>query len=191
MQAMKQLSMGRSLRGLVGVMILATLVLAALAMQSAPALAQGGEFPLPAGVTWDDVNRVARQMYCDVCAGIPLDTCESVACRQWREEIARQLSVGRTDDEIIDYFVERYGGDVAAIPRDKNDRTLVFAVPIVIVLLIGLVGFAQVRHLRQRGQQAGVVSRRGSGRLTARPVPDDLDPALLERLEQELEGLES
>ncbi len=188
---MTRKTLGRSLRGLVGMMILATLVFAALAMQSAPALAQGGEFPLPAGVTWDDVNRVARQMYCDVCAGIPLDTCESVACRQWREEIARQLSEGRTDNEIIDYFVERYGGDVAAIPRDKSDRTLVFAVPIVIIGLIGLVGFVQVRHLRQRGQQAGPVMRRGQGRLKARPVPDDLDPALLERIERELEGLES
>jgi hypothetical protein len=55
---------------------------------AAPVAAQG-EFPLPPGVTWDDVNRVASQMYCDVCEGIPLDECESIACRQWREEIAR------------------------------------------------------------------------------------------------------
>ena len=157
-----------------------------------PALAQGGgEFPLPEGVTWDQVNNVAREMYCDVCEGVPLDECESVACRQWREEIARQLAEGRSKDEIIDYFVERYGGDVAAIPRDTGDRLLAFAIPIVIVAIIGGLGFVQVRRLRERGQHAGQVVRRSSERLQARPVPDDVDPLMVERLERELEGLES
>jgi cytochrome c-type biogenesis protein CcmH len=130
-------------------------------------------------------------MYCDVCEGIPLDECESIACRQWREEIARQLSEGRTENEIIDYFVERYGGDVAAIPRDQSDRFLVFAVPIALVLLLGVVGAVEVNRLRRRGQQAGQVVKRSAGRLLQRPVPDDVEPDYLERLERELQGLES
>jgi cytochrome c-type biogenesis protein CcmH len=182
----------QSVKRWVGLAILAALVLAGLTMKTAPAFAQdGGEFPLPPGVTWDDVNRVARQMYCSVCAGIPLDTCESVACRQWREEIARQLSEGRTDDQIINDFVARFGGDVAAVPRDKSDRFLVFAVPISIALILGVVGLFQVRHMRKRGQQGTQAARRGTGRLTARPIPEELDPRILERLERELEGLES
>lgn len=150
----------------------------------------GGEFKLPPGVTWDDVNKIASQMFCDVCEGIPLDECESVACRQWREEIARQLSEGRTEDEIIDYFVERYGDDVSAIPRDDTDRFLSFCVPVALVLLIGGIGGLQVRTLRRRGQQAGQVARRSEGRLTQRPVPDDLDVEYLERLERDLQRLE-
>ncbi len=177
-----------------GVLVFVALVAGAGWLSGAdarPALAQdGGEFPLPPGVTWDQVNNVARSMYCDVCEGIPLDTCESVACRQWREEIARQLSEGRTKDEIIDYFVQRYGGDVAAIPRNSTDRTLAFAVPLVIVLIVGVLGLVQVRRLRQRGQQTGQVARRSTARLQTRPVPDDVDPQMLERLERELEGLE-
>jgi cytochrome c-type biogenesis protein CcmH len=158
-----------------------------------PAAAQSSEdgFVLPPGVTWDQVNNIARKMYCDVCQGVPLDECESAACQQWREEIARQLGQGRTENEIIDYFVQRYGADVAALPRDKNDRLLVFAVPISLVLVIGVVGAFQVRNLRQRGRQAGPVTRRSVGRLQSRPVPDDIDPELLERLERELEGLDS
>jgi cytochrome c-type biogenesis protein CcmH len=169
--------------------VLAVLMLFSTA-NVAPVAAQG-EFPLPPGVTWDDVNRVASKMYCDVCEGIPLDECESIACRQWREEIARQLSEGRTEDEIIDYFVERYGNDVSAIPRDKSDRFLVFAVPIVLALLLGAAGAVQVNNLRRRGQQAGQVTRRSAGRLQRRPVPDDVEPDYLERLENELQGLES
>ncbi len=165
--------------------------LAALTAVPTTARAQsGGELDLPPGVTYDDVNAVASQMYCDVCEGIPLDECESVACRQWRQEIARQLGEGRSRDEIIDYFVERYGGDVAAIPRGESDRLLVFAVPIALAMLIGVLGFFQVRNLRRRGHQAGQVMRRTAAAPAARPVPEDMDPRWLERLERELENLE-
>jgi cytochrome c-type biogenesis protein CcmH len=169
--------------------VMFALLLAGLAPASVGAQS-GGELELPPGVEYDDVNRVARKMYCDVCEGIPLDECESIACRQWRQEIARQLGDGRTDDEVIDYFVERYGGDVAAIPRDRTDRFLVFAVPIAVVLLIGVAGLSQMRNLRRRGHQAGSVARRSAARLDARPVPEEIDPRYLERLEHELEGLE-
>lgn len=173
------------------VLILGLGMSALLALPVRPARAQGGEFVLPPGVTWDDVNRIASKMYCDVCEGIPLDECESVACRQWREEIARQLGEGRTEDEIIDYFVERYGADVASVPRDRTDRAIAFGVPIAIALLLALVGMGQVRRLQRRGRHAEIVARRSATRLQARPVPDDIEPALLERLQRELEELDA
>lgn len=166
------------------------LVLVILALNPGRAAAQDGGFQLPAGVTWDDVNAIARNMYCDVCEGIPLDECESVACRQWREDIARQLGEGRTEDEIIDYFVQRYGDDVAAIPRDKGDRTLAYAIPALLVIVMGAAGAYQVQRLRQRGQAAGQTQRRTNERLLTRPVPDGIDPQVLERLEQDLERLD-
>lgn len=179
--------MGKSI--VLGLALLAAIGLA-LVGGAAPVAAQSGD-ALPPGVTWDDVNRVARQMFCDVCEGIPLDECESIACVQWREEIARQLGEGRTDDEVIDYFVDRYGAEVAAIPRDTTDRLIAFAAPAVVIVLFSVVGIFQVRRLRQRGQQAGQVARRSGVRLQTRPVPADVDAGDIARLEQELEGLES
>lgn len=154
--------------------------------------AQGdSEFELPPGVTWDDINTVARDMYCDVCEGIPLDECESIACRRWRQEIARLLGEGQSKDQIIDYFVARYGDDVAALPRDQQDLWLVFAVPAIIVVLFGVVGGLQVRQLRKKGIQAGVGARRARFSESRRPVPDDVDSEVMERLLRELEGYES
>lgn len=178
-------------RGLWTALLLTLLALALLGgLAAGRAAAQGTDIDLPPGITLDDVNAIARKMSCDVCEGIPLDECESVACRQWRQEIARQLGEGRTQDEIMDYFVERYGADVASLPRDRTDRAIAFGVPIAIVALIAVVGGVQMRHLRKRGQQAGQVARRSGERLYSRPLPDDLDPALLERLQRELEGLD-
>jgi cytochrome c-type biogenesis protein CcmH len=145
---------------LIAIMALAVIAALWLAVEAKTARAQGGGETLPPGVTWDQVNTIAHKMYCDVCEGIPLDECESTACREWRQEIAARLSQGYTEDEIIDYFVQRYGTDVAALPRDKSDLRLVFAVPAAIVLLMGAVGAVQVRKLRQRGQQTGQVVRR-------------------------------
>ena len=34
--------------------------------------------------TDDDVNAVAKQLYCPVCENIPLDACGTAACEQWR-----------------------------------------------------------------------------------------------------------
>jgi cytochrome c-type biogenesis protein CcmH len=170
-----------------GLLIAVGLLVVLAAGRAKPVAAQQGEFPLPPGVTWDQVNKVASKMYCDVCEGIPLDECESVACRQWREEIAQQLSEGRSENQIIDYFVQRYGDDVSAIPRGKSDKFLVFAVPVALALLLLIVGALQVNHLRKRGQQAGeTVKRSSSGRFQRRPVPDDIDESYLDRLEKEL-----
>lgn len=79
------------------------------------------DFDLPPGVTWDDVYAVAAQMTCDVCEDIPLDQCGSIMCSAWREEIARLLGEGYTDDEIIDYFAERYGSDVVLVPLPADE----------------------------------------------------------------------
>ncbi len=168
--------------------VIAVVLLSAIA---APVMAQGGGFELPPGVTWDDVNAIARKMYCDVCEGVPLDECESVACRQWREEIARQLGEGRTEGEIIDLFVERYGADVASLPRSTGDRLLAFAVPVLLALVIAIVGGMQVQQMRRKGRQAGQMVRRTTAQLSERPVPDDVDPAYVERLHAELGELEA
>jgi len=48
----------------------------------------------------DDVNRIARQLYCPVCENVPLDECTTEACQQWRDLIRQQLSEGWTEEEI-------------------------------------------------------------------------------------------
>jgi cytochrome c-type biogenesis protein CcmH/NrfF len=152
--------------------------------------AEIGPSGLRVGVTQDGVNRVASSMYCDVCEGVPLDECESTACRQWRDEIGIMLGLGYTKDEIIDSFVARYGDDVSAVPRDDTDRFLAFAVPIALALLLGIAGAMQVNQLRQRAQQPKAKMKRAANGQLQRPVPDDIAPDYIERLEQDLQRLQ-
>lgn len=87
--------------------------------------------------TDDDVLRVAKNLYCPVCPNTPLDVCETKACQDWRAQIREQLSEGWTDQQIIDYFVAQYGERVLAEPKRKGFTSLVWLLP-VIVVLVGL-----------------------------------------------------
>ncbi len=60
----------------------------------------------------DQVNAIARQLYCPVCENTPLDVCPTTACHQWRELIRQMLGEGKTPEEIKQYFVDYYGARV-------------------------------------------------------------------------------
>ncbi|HLF73224.1 MAG TPA: cytochrome c-type biogenesis protein CcmH [Anaerolineales bacterium] len=90
------------------------------------AFAQG---PTP---TDDEVNRIAKQLYCPVCESTPLDVCPTEACRQWRDLIRTMLAEGKSEEEIKQYFVAQYGARVLSEPPN---RLVTYLVPGVAILL--------------------------------------------------------
>ena len=94
--------------------------------------------PIPSD---DDVNRIAKQLYCPVCESTPLDVCPTEACRQWRELIRTMLAEGKSEAEIKQYFVTQYGARVLAEPPNRLVSYLVPAVIILLGALLLLRGF--------------------------------------------------
>src|ERR1043166_10095621 len=92
--------------------------------------------------TDNDVNRIAKQLYCPVCESTPLDVCPTEACRQWRELIRTMIADGKSDTEIKQYFVEHYGARVLAEPPNPLVTYLVPA----IAILLGEIGRASCRE---------------------------------------------
>jgi cytochrome c-type biogenesis protein CcmH len=82
----------------------------------------------------DQVNAIAKQLYCPVCENIPLDVCPTTACAQWRELIRQKLADGWTEQQIKDYFVQQYGARVLGTPPPKGINWLVYLVPPVAIL---------------------------------------------------------
>src|SRR5512143_1089732 len=80
-------------------------------------------------VTDDQVNAIAKQMFCPVCENIPLDVCPTQACAQWRDLIREKLSLGWSEKQIKDYFVDQYGARVLGAPPAKGINWLVYVVP--------------------------------------------------------------
>jgi cytochrome c-type biogenesis protein CcmH len=148
----------------------AALFLAAILIGHAtPVFAQG---PTP---TDDEVNRIAKQLYCPVCENTPLDVCPTDACRQWREEIRTMLADGKSEAEIKQHFVDYYG---ARVLNEPPNRLATYLVPAVIILLGAFLLF--------RGFQMWMkpaVKEAASGTSEAQPVQQD---EYVAKLEEEL-----
>ena len=133
-------------------------------------------------VTADQVNEIAKGLYCPVCESEPLDTCGTQACIDWREEIRAQLEAGRTDEQIYADFVARYGERVLAQPSSSGLNLLLW-LGIPLGLIIG--GYFFFVYLRRISLQQTV---------TNNPLPvtrnsqlaTDEDDVYLRRIEEEL-----
>ena len=82
--------------------------------------------------TDDEVNKIAKQLYCPVCESTPLDVCPTEACRQWRDVIRTMLSEGRSEAEIKQHFVEQYG---VRVLNEPPNRLVSYLVPGIAILL--------------------------------------------------------
>jgi cytochrome c-type biogenesis protein CcmH/NrfF len=86
----------------------------------------------PAGatpVTPDEVNNVARELWCPLCSGVRLDACELKACEQMRDVIAVKLTEGEDTETIKAYFVEQYGPQVMGEPPRQGFNWLAWLLP--------------------------------------------------------------
>lgn len=126
------------------------LLLVALLVLAVPAAAQEP-------VSDDEVNEVAKGVYCPVCENTPLDVCATKACADWRELIRTKLGEGQSQEEIEAYFARQYGDGVLAEPPRRGLHLLLWIFPVA-ALLAG--GFFFARYL-------GTLR----GRTTAEPVP--------------------
>lgn len=144
-----------------------------LALAATPASAQG---PTP---TDDDVNRIARQLYCPVCENTPLDVCPTEACRQWRALIRQQLGEGWSEAQIKQYFVDNYGARVLAEPPRTGLNWVFYILPPVLILAGAFVLFRAMRAWTHRPAPASPI-----GETPQEPAP----PAdeYVARLEEEL-----
>lgn len=132
-------------------------------------------------VTDDEVNEIAKDLYCPVCESTPLDVCPTQACADWRELISLQLSEGRSRQEILDYFARQYGNGVLANPpREGIALILLWLVPVAAIILAVLFFGRYLRSLQVASAQQAASS------LPVVQTGNDLAPYIA-RIEQELD----
>lgn len=133
----------------------------------------------------NEVNRVAKQMYCPVCENIPLDVCPTQACYEWRELIRQKLAQGWTDQQIKDYFAKQYGDRVLAEPPATGLNWLVYILPWVAFLGGAIIVWRVITSMRRKQSTAPAVL----------PAPasasKSTDDPYLQMLENELKKKES
>ena len=128
-------------------------------------------------VTDDDVNAVARQLYCPLCSGVRLDTCELKACQQMRQEIKLKLEAGKDVESIKADFLAQYGPQVLGEPPRQGFNWLAWLLPVA-VLAAGAI------FLLIRGRSLFV--RPATASTSVNPAPGQEDERLVQQLNEEL-----
>lgn len=111
-----------------------------------------------------DVQRLRYQtfideMRCPKCQNQNLSGSDSPIAMDLRRELHLMITEGRSDKEIIDFMVERYGDYILYRPRVSPVTYLLWFGPL--VLLIGGVIFLLILVRRRRQLALSVVEREG------------------------------
>lgn len=106
----------------------------------------------------DQVNAIAKQLYCPVCENITLDVCPTTACAQWRDLIRQKLGEGWGEQQIKDYFVQQYGARVLGTPPAKGINWLLYILPFLIIIAGVYVLYRAFRSWRRPTTQPGLPS---------------------------------
>jgi cytochrome c-type biogenesis protein CcmH len=96
--------------------------------------------------------QIERQLGCPICTNLPLNVCDNAICEQMKGVIRQKLSDGETSDQIVAYFVSRYGDGVLLLPPERGFNLAVWYLPVLAVVLGALVvwGFVRASIRRQR-----------------------------------------
>lgn len=105
----------------------------------------------------DQVNAIASELFCPVCENIPLDVCDTEACRQWRALIKQMLTEGKSEEEIKQYFAESYGVRVLAEPPAEGFNWLAYLIPPIAFLLGAFLLFRAFRIWRNLEKKSGIL----------------------------------
>ncbi|MFQ5546571.1 MAG: cytochrome c-type biogenesis protein CcmH [Acidiferrobacterales bacterium] len=107
-----------------------------------------------ADVSEDPLERqmleIAKLLRCAVCQNQPISDSSADLARDMRAIIREQLQAGKSQDEIVAYFVERYGNYVLLKPPVDRSGAAVWFLPPLLLVVIGIFAIVFVRRrLRQ------------------------------------------
>jgi cytochrome c-type biogenesis protein CcmH len=124
------------------------------------------------------VQALGKQLRCAVCQGVSIADSPASMARAQLDKVRELVAEGKSDDEIYEYFVERYGEWALMEPR-KSGVTLGLWVFPLILLAVGLIIiFASAQ---KKGPLPTVAP---TGPAAPEPSPDD---AFLRQVRADLE----
>lgn len=92
-------------------------------LEAAPAT--GSDLGLPARV-----QRIAEKLRCPVCEGLSAWASDSEAAWEMKQEIAQLVAAGKSDREILDWYVARYGAWILMAPPASGFYLIAWLAPV-------------------------------------------------------------
>jgi cytochrome c-type biogenesis protein CcmH len=86
---------------------------------------------------YDRINDIAKNLNCPTCSGLNLADCRTQTCSQWRDQIGDLVQEGYSDQEVLDFFTERYGEQVLQAPPKHGLTLFLWVLPFIAILAAG------------------------------------------------------
>ena len=126
-------------------------------------------------------SHIERMLVAVCCFRQVLAEHQSERAEAMRDELRSKVAAGATDDEIISYFVSKYGERVLVAPEARGFNVLAYLMPAVAVVA-GLFAILLFARRARRAEPAVVAPARAES-----PVVADLDPDLKAQMAEELD----
>lgn len=98
----------------------------------------------------DRIDVITKRIACPTCDGESVFVSRAPSAQSIRAEVARQVGDGvRTDDEIVAYIAERFGGEVLLLPRATGLDALVWILPAMVTVVLVAALWLAFRRWRQ------------------------------------------
>lgn len=108
-------------------------------MQPADFAADSAELVDPSAAALDArAADIAAQLRCPVCSGQSVLESNAGISQEMQAVIREQLAVGRSEDEILAYFVGAYGDWIILKPRAIGLGLLVYVLPVLVLVAGGV-----------------------------------------------------
>jgi cytochrome c-type biogenesis protein CcmH len=107
--------------------------------------------PLADPVKESAARAFMREIRCVVCQSQSIDESDAEIAAQLRNAIREQMAAGKSEDEIRDYLVARYGDFVLLDPPFKPATLILWLGPFGLAAVAVVSGFGVMRRQRQAG----------------------------------------
>jgi cytochrome c-type biogenesis protein CcmH len=111
-------------------------ILALLASLS-PAVALSPEEQLSDPALEQRARGISAELRCLVCQNQSIDDSDAPLAKDLRTLVREQLLSGKSDGEVMDFVVARYGDYVLLKPRFNRDTILLWVTPFAVLLIAG------------------------------------------------------
>jgi len=102
-------------------------------------------------------HAIGQRLACPICAGLSVADSPSALAQQMRGVISDQVAAGKTDAQIEQYFVDRYGPAILLTPPKQGFTLLAWWGPVLFFLISAIgVSLAACRWARRSPPDAGV-----------------------------------
>lgn len=115
-----------------------------------------------------EVLEIAKDLRCTVCQNQPVAESNADLAKDMRQIIREQLVAGKSREEIVDYFVARYGDYVLMKPPTERAGLLLWIIPPLLLISLALLSWV---FLKQRSRSspppAAALSKQDQARVRA------------------------